>query len=227
MVKGLILGLGLFLSMGSLAKAAARQDVDQLVRAAQQFVENELKHRPSTFKMGKPDARVALPACDQLLVGWGNGAARTGATFVDVSCPSLGWSLRLPVTVTEKQFGVVTTRALRAGQILTAEDLKQVELVGAQHATRLVVDASQAVGKMLTTGLPLGAWLREFMLRAPQVIRANQPVKVAVSGKGFSIQAEGTAVNNASVGERASVRMASGRVVSGTVMEDGIIAVLF
>lgn len=204
--------------------SSAEQDLAQLTRVAQHFVENELSHRAASFKIGKPNPKVVLPACDNPMAAWANGAAAVGATFVDVSCPTRGWSLRIPVTITEKRLGIVTTRVLRAGDILTGDDLRQLEM-GSHHSPRLVTDMSQAIGKTLTTGVSAGTWLRDFMLRTPVLVKTNQPVKVAVTGDGFTIQAEGVALGNASVGERVSIRMTSGRVISGRVRDDGSVVV--
>ncbi len=56
-------------------------------------------------------------------------------------------------------------------------------------------------------------------------VKAGQRVQVIANGEGFSVNAEGQAMNNAAVAQNARVRMTSGQIVSGTVDSDGNILI--
>lgn len=63
------------------------------------------------------------------------------------------------------------------------------------------------------------------MLRQAWRIKAGQRVQVVANGDGFSVNAEGKALNNAAVAQNARVRMLSGQIVSGIVDPDGNILI--
>lgn len=68
----------------------------------------------------------------------------------------------------------------------------------------------------LAAGLPL----RTDMLRGAGAVVIGQSVHVVTSGAGFSISAEGSAMNNAAPGQQVRVKTAGGQVISG-VVKDG------
>lgn len=206
---------------------AATQNLAVLEQAARRFVEQELRYRPATFTLGRLDARLALPACEQPLVGWSPGTSPSGNASLDLSCPGAGWSLRLPVVIAEKRVGVVATRPLKAGEVLTPADVRLAEMNSPVLGQNVLNRLDQAIGQGMKSSVPAGAWLRSFMLQQPDVVRTNQRVRVVAQGDGFAVNAEGTARGNAAAGEPVRVRMSSGRVVSGVAQDDGSVRVSF
>ncbi|MEO9384493.1 flagellar basal body P-ring formation chaperone FlgA [Chromobacterium phragmitis] len=203
------------------------QDLAQLERLANLFLKRELEMRAATWTLGQLDRRLVVPACHTPRVDWATPGVTTGSTFVAVSCQELGWSLRIPVRINEKRLGLVLNRAMSAGETVTGEDVRLVDISNPALAGNVLTDASQAVGQVLRTGAPAGAWVRNFMVRAPYLVRSNQQVKVLAQGEGFSAEAEGTALGNAAQGDQISVRLSTGRVVRGMVQADGSVAVVF
>lgn len=210
----------------SLAMAAG-QDMAQLEKLADKFVQQELAQRPASYKLGQLDRRLALPVCARPTVAWADPAVASGNTAVVIQCAEAGWTLRLPVTISEKKMGLVLTRSVTAGEVLQESDIKLVELPNPSLGRNVLGEAALAVGQTMRSGAPAGAWLRNFMVRAPFVVRANQPVKVLAGGDDFSVVAEGIAAGNAAAGEAVSVRMQSGRVVRGMVQPDGSVRVVY
>ncbi|GGY02171.1 flagellar basal body P-ring formation chaperone FlgA [Paludibacterium paludis] len=226
--------LKIFTLMAALAAAlipapllAANQDLSRLEETARKFVAGELAQRKARWTIGRVDRRLAVPACDALFAGWAQGARQTGSTFVDVSCPSLGWSLRVPVSISETRVGVVANRALRAGETIGPDDVRLVDMPEGSATQTVLGDLSLAVGQTMTSGVPAGGWLRSFMVKAPVVVKMNQRVKVLAIGEGFMVSADGTAMANAAAGDSVPVRMGAGRVIRGTVREDGAVIVVF
>ncbi|WP_158300930.1 flagellar basal body P-ring formation chaperone FlgA [Chromobacterium sp. ATCC 53434] len=129
--------------------------------------------------------------------------------------------------INEKRVGVALNRAMAPGEQITADDVRLVDISNPALAGNVLTDASQAIGQVMRTGAPTGAWLRNFMVRAPYLVRSNQQVKVMAQGDGFSAEAEGTALGNAAQGDQISVRLSTGRVVRGMVQADGSVAVVF
>jgi flagella basal body P-ring formation protein FlgA len=63
------------------------------------------------------------------------------------------------------------------------------------------------------------------MLRRAWVIKAGQPVQVFTQGDGFTISGSGKAMNNAATEDSVRVRMASGKIISGIAVDDGVMRI--
>ncbi|KZE30044.1 hypothetical protein AVW16_13000 [Crenobacter luteus] len=198
--------------------------LDAPVRA---FLDAELAPRGVSYQLRRPAGRLALPACAAPQLSWPAGAAQSGNTFVEVGCAAAGWQLRYPVSIGEARVGVVTTRRIQAGETLSAADLKLAPLPNPALGGQVLDAPEAAVGQVVKSGLPEGAWLRRFMLVAPIVVRSNQPVLVRAQSDGFVVSAQGKALGNAAAGDEVSVRMPSGRQVRGRVQADGSVRLPF
>lgn len=202
------------------ASAAGMQDLRQLEQVATAFAEAEAGSDGFRYQVGKADPRLRLPACAQPpTAGW-PGGQKPPFTALELACAAQGWRILLPVTASQLSVGYVTTRQLRAGEVLQAGDIKLMPVSNRALALQAVRDPALIVGKALRSTLPAGSLLRESQLRLPLVIKTNQPVRVLVQGSGFVIGSDAVALGNAAVGERLNVRVPSGKVISGVVQED-------
>lgn len=202
------------------ASAAGMQDLRQLEQVATAFAEAEAGSDGFRYQVGKADPRLRLPACVQPpTVAW-PGGQKPPFTALELACAAQGWRILLPVTASQLSVGYVTTRQLRAGEVLQEGDIKLMPVSNRALALQAVRDPALIVGKALRSTLPAGSLLRESQLRLPLVIKTNQPVRVLVQGSGFAIGSDAVALGNAAVGERLNVRVPSGKVISGVVQED-------
>jgi flagella basal body P-ring formation protein FlgA len=170
------------------------------------------------------DARVRPLACDSYEPFLPSGSRLWGRTMVGVRCAG-GGSASAFVPVRVRVFGpaVVAARQIAPGQLLAAEDLRLAEAEVTQAG--LLSDTTQALGRRIAVGVNAGFPIRQELLRSQQVIAQGETVKVQVAGIGFTILAEGTAVNHAIDGQPVQVRLDSGRTVSGTARAGGLVEV--
>lgn len=203
---------------------AGYQDLTLLEQQVTHFVQEELKERPGvSFRVGRFDRRLALAPCARSFVNWAEGGAFSVRSFVEVSCLEPAWRVRLPVTMNERRMAVVLTRGIRAGEVLSAADIKQVVLPDQNFNQDVLTELSQALGQVMRSGAPAGAWLRPFMIRAPIVVKTSQRVRVVVAGVGFTVEGEGMVLADGSIGDVVGVRMQNGQIVRGTVGQNGLI----
>ncbi|VDZ79517.1 flagellar basal body P-ring protein FlgA [Salmonella bongori] len=94
-----------------------------------------------------------------------------------------------------------------------------------QLPPRTVLDIRQIQDAVSLRDLAPGQPVQLTMIRQAWRVRAGQRVQVIANGEGFSVNAEGQAMNNAAVAQNARVRMTSGQIVSGTVDSDGNILI--
>jgi flagellar basal body P-ring formation protein FlgA len=218
--------------LGSLAAPAGAQpqwqDLPELERAAESYARAHVQQQPGRIEVsaGALDPRTRLPRCEQLQAFLPPNARLWGTSNVGLRCvqPS-AWSMFVPVTVRVHAEVVVTSRPVGRGQALGDADLALRTLDLTQQPLGLITNTRAAAGKVSVAALPAGAALRPDMLRAPVAVFQGQNVKLLFQGDGFRVSSEGRSLSNASIGEPAQVRTASGKVVKGTVQAPGVVEV--
>ena len=137
------------------------------------------------------------------------------------------WTVLIPAQIAVSGNYVTTSRALIAGQTIQAGDLATLSGDVSNLPSGIVNDPASAIGKTLRNSLGPGQALRIDQLLAPLVIRQGQTVRVITNGSGFSVSAEGKAINNATIGQLVQIRMESGQTVSGMARADGSVEISF
>jgi flagella basal body P-ring formation protein FlgA len=204
------------------APSQLTQDGDSVRAAALVFLTQQAAGLP-----GKADITVTpvfprgLAACSTLEPFLPAGSRIWGRTTVGVRCSGdRPWTLYLQARVSVMATYYLAARAVAPGEVLTAADLipRDGDLTSMPQA--IVTDPSQAVGAVTLSRLAAGLPLRTDMLRGAGAVVIGQSVHVVTSGAGFSISAEGSAMNNAAPGQQVRVKTAGGQIISG-VVKDG------
>jgi flagella basal body P-ring formation protein FlgA len=204
------------------APSQATQDGDSVRAAALVFLTQQAAGLP-----GKADITVTpvfprgLAACSTLEPFLPAGSRIWGRTTVGVRCSGdRPWTLYLQARVSVMATYYLAARAVAPGEVLTAADLipRDGDLTSMPQA--IVTDPSQAVGAVTLSRLAAGLPLRTDMLRGAGAVVIGQSVHVVTNGAGFSISAEGSAMNNAAPGQQVRVKTAGGQIISG-VVKDG------
>ena len=198
------------------------QDGDSVRAAALVFLTQQAAGLP-----GKPDITVTpvfprgLAACSTLEPFLPAGSRLWGRTTVGVRCSGdRPWTLYLQARVSVMATYYLAARAVAPGEVLTAADLipRDGDLTTMPQA--IVTDPSQAVGAVTLSRIAAGLPLRTDMLRGAGAVVIGQTVHVVTGGAGFSISAEGSAMNNAAPGQQVRVKTAGGQIISG-IVKDG------
>jgi flagella basal body P-ring formation protein FlgA len=219
----------LYLFLPAIAHGSADWETTaSLSQAVESYARSQTADLPGRvlINIGAIDPRLRLPRCKQTAPFVPPGSKLWGNSTVGLRCnePS-PWTIYVPVTV-NVIIGVVTTsRHLPRDHLLTASDLVTRDGDLTQLPAGTLTDTAPALGKLLAVGVPSGTALRVDMLRAPLAVVQGQKVKLLVQGHGFKVNGEGTALTSAPVGQPASVRTASGRVVSGIARGQGLVEI--
>lgn len=203
-----------FLLLPLSAGATSHAQVTKLVTAFIQQQTASMSGKVS-YQVDKLDPRIVLSPCARLEAFLPAGSQLIGKTSVGVRCTDKnGWSILVPAVIRINQKLLTSARQLPPGHVLQAQDIatQSVEISRATGFT----DPAQVTGKVLRYGIAAGQILRDDMLRQPYSVTQGQVVQISVHGTGFSVRNEGVALNNASEGQTVQVRVASGRVISGT-----------
>jgi flagella basal body P-ring formation protein FlgA len=203
------------------AAHAADQNPAALQAHGERFLKMQANGLPGKLSVSVKPPRSALNACDALEAFQPPGSRTIGKTTVGVRClaPSQ-WTVYLPAQVKLIGRYVATSQPLPANHVLTASDLMLREGDLGLLTPDVASDIDAIVGYRTVSGLAANAPLRSRLLRSPLVVQQGQPTRIVLNGPGFTVQSEGQALANGSVGDRVRVKTASGQVVSG-IAQDG------
>lgn len=218
--------LGRLLGLLVLAGPASANDL--VITTVERYLLTQTQGLPGNVStsVGQLDPRTQLAPCSALEPFTLPGSRLWGKATVGVRCLGpANWTIYVPVQIRVTGSYVVTVRPIAAGQPLTRDDLsvRQGDLTNLPPS--ILTDPLQGVGKTLKNGLGSGQPVRGDLLVAPYVIQQGQDVRLVSKGPGFSVSNEGKALNNASEGQIARARTASGQTVSGIARAGGIIEI--
>lgn len=230
-----LLALGLVAAAGScaLAQPGAAPAADLGALTQRWLDETMARSQPAGLPLrmevsvGSLDSRLRLAPCARVEPYLPTGSRLWGRTRIGLRCVegATAWNVFLPVTV--KAFGPawVVATPVTAGTVLSAGDAVEGEVDWASETAPIVANPEMWVGLVATRSLAAGQALRQNMVRAPHLVRAGAQVKVVAQGPGYAVTSAGQAVTAGAAGETVRIRMANGRVINGTVAEDGTVDV--
>ena len=233
LISRALLALSLAASGSAFAQAAADPMAD-LGSITQHWLDEAMAKTQSTglplrmeVSVGALDSRLRLAPCARVEPYLPTGSRLWGRTRIGLRCVegATAWNVYLPVTV--KAFGPawVLTGNVAPGTALTAADAIEAEVDWAAETAPVMANPDLWVGQVAARQLVAGQALRQSMVRAPQLFRAGAQVKVVAQGQGYAVASAGQAMSAGSAGQVVRVRMDNGRIISGTVTEDGTINV--
>jgi len=221
-------------TVGSAHAQAAADPATDLGPLTQRWLDDALTRNQSSglplrmeVSVGSLDSRLRLAPCARVEPYLPVGSRLWGRTRLGLRCVEgqTAWNVYLPVTV--KAFGPawVLTSAVAPGATLTAADATESEVDWAAESAAVMANPEMWVGQIAARQLVPGQALRQSMVRAPTLFRAGAQVKVVAQGPGYAVTSAGQAMSAGAVGQIVRIRMDNGRIVSGTVSENGTIDV--
>lgn len=163
-------------------------------------------------RLGTVDARLRPAPCARVDSFVPRGVPPWGATRIGLRCASgpVAWTLFVPVHVQVQAPALALKTALPAGQKVSEEHLMLATADWSARPQAPLTDAAQVLGRTLTRSVAAGAALREQDLKQRRWFVAGDRVKVVSGGAGFSVAAEGLALNDGHDGQRVRVQLLSG-----------------
>jgi len=200
---------------------ATMQDGESIRVAALNFLQQQAAGLPGKVEITvTPVFPRGLAACSALDPFMPTGARLWGRMTVGVRCVGeRPWTLYVQARVSINATFYTAARAIAPGEVLSNADLvaRDGDITAMPQA--IVTDPAQAVGAVALSRVPAGLPLRTDMLRAASSVAIGQNVHVVAGGSGFSISAEGTAMNNAAPGQQVRVKTAGGQIITGILKD--------
>lgn len=221
----------LTLSAGTTCAAAEEwQSLPAIQAAVEAFVKEKTAGQPGEYTVtaSRIDTRLKLARCTQLQPYLPSGSRLWGNTSVGVRCLAPGnWSLYVPVQIKVSNHVLVAVRPITSGQPVQAEDVELQLRDITRFAGSALTSLDQVSGRTVVAPISNGTILRAEMLRAANIIRQGQSVKLVAQGKGFTITSEGQAMGNATTGQVVAVKTRSGQLIKGIARSEGVVEVNF
>lgn len=208
----------------------ARDDNAQIRSAVETFLRNQTAGLPgqASFIINPVENSAGRAPCSGLDVSMAPGARSIGRTTVLVRCRNEGgWAIYVPVQIRLLTEYLATSRPLNQGQLIGEGDLTRQSGDLGDLPNGVLLDPSQAIGRVAAMPIPAGKPLLTELLRQPPVIQAGQTVKVISRGPSFEVSNEGRALTAATEGKVVQVRLGNGQVVSGLARAGGIVEISF
>ena len=176
--------------------------------------------------VGKLDPRLQLAPCAKVETFLPPGTRLWGRSRVGQRCTDgvARWQVFVPIRIKAIGPAWVLRSTLPANSILSAQDAVLQEVDWAESASPVLAQASDWVGKSLARNGLSGETLSLAMVRVTPVFASGARVKLVAQGPGFNIASAGHALGAGVPGQNVSVRLESGRIVSGTVSSDGVVS---
>lgn len=212
------------------ASVNAGQDKGSVSKAIAEFLHVQIQGLPgsASYSIGAITNTERLSACPNLQVALPKGGRLWGKSNVVVRCEDpQSWTLYVPVKIRVVGNYLVTSHALRQGQVVSTEDVATQNGDLAELPGGTLTDLQQAIGHTLAVSISAGQPLRSDLLRQAVIVQQGQTVKVISRGAGFEVANEGVALNNAAQGQVVRVRLGNGQMVSGIAASAGTVTVSY
>lgn len=179
----------------------------QVIDAAEEFVFEKLNRNIEgelQVKASPIDSRINIPECaEPFVINASNESLRQSNITVKASCPTNNWYLFLMVKTTQTQQVVVLNSALSPGSIITASNVKIIEMDKKRIRHSTFSDATAVIGakikRRIQPGQPLTPKLLCFVCKGDSIL-------ITADAAGLSIKTSGIAQQDGNVGETILVK---------------------
>ena len=200
------------------------------VEAARTFLQAAMADHPgeARVRVSPLDSRLRLEACpggpEPFLAP---GSRLLGSLTVGIRCPAAGWTVYTAARVDVAAPVLVAARPLLRGDSLGPGDLRLDRRELAALPGGYLTGSVEITGKRLRRGLRAGAVITPSMLESIPLVQRGETVTLLYDSGGFEVRAEGTALEDAGVGEHLRIRShSSQRVVHGKVGAERVVTML-
>ncbi len=174
------------------------------------------------------DERLSLPQCIEALdVFTTTDVIKAGRTTIGVRCNSgKKWSIFTSAIIKTYQMVVVLAQAVQRGEIISQQHLTIEKREVSNLRDDFVTQIEQIENKQATRQLEAGTIMSLKVLVEPKLIKRGDSVVITTAKADFSIRMNGVAMMDGTKGQLIKVKnQNSGRIISATVVEPGLVAV--
>jgi len=197
------------------------------------FVKDEIaqKMNPATefdITILPLDNQLKLPECTEPLAAFKiDDLIKAGRASIGIRCNSdKRWSIFVSAIIKAYESVIVLTHPVQRGEIITRQYLAVEKMDISSTRGDFVTEFEQVENKEAARNLSAGTILGAKSVVEPPLIKRKDKVIISSGESSFSVQMNGTALMDGALGQVIKVKNeSSGRIISGTVVEPGLILV--
>jgi flagella basal body P-ring formation protein FlgA len=225
------LSLCLMLVASQIGAAATNQSLPAIQDAVINYVQSSLEEGGEyQITHSQLDPRLQLAACEQSLeVFVQSGVIRPGRNTVGIRCNGASsWTIYNTVLVKSFIKVLVSTQSLNRNDKINPESI----VIETRDVSTLqpgyINDPGFLIDKVATRPVPAGSVIYNAYIAEPRLVKRGERVNIQSGSPGLMITSEGVAMMDGAKGQKISVKnISSNRVIQGTVMYPGLVAVNF
>ncbi len=174
------------------------------------------------------DNQLKLSECTEPLEAFKiDDLIKAGRASIGVRCNSdKRWSIFVSAVIKAYESVIVLTRPVQRGELITRQYLAIEKKDVSGTRGDFVTEIEQIENKEATRNLPAGAILGVKSVVEPPLIKRKDKVIISTGESSISVQMNGIALMDGAKGQVIKVKNeSSGRIISGTVIESGLILI--
>lgn len=216
------------LSVSANAQQASFQPHETIYSVARDYIAQHIAAADYEAVLAPLDNQLKLMPCPEPLEPFtANDSINPGRNSIGIRCNAANkWSIYLSAVIKIYQPVLVLTRPLQRGETITGQDLSvQRKDVSALRGD-FVVQTEQIEHKQALRPIPAGAILSLRNFAEPKLIKRGDKIIISFAQSGFTIRMNGLAMMDGAKGQQIRIKnQSSGRIISATVMEPGLVSV--
>ena len=176
------------------------------------------------------DSRLNLPQCPEPLeVFTTTDLIKAGRTTIGVRCNAeKKWSIFTSAIIKTYQMVVILSQPIQRGEIITRQHLAIEKREVSNLREDFVTQLEQVENKQITRQFNTGTILSLRNLVEPKLIKRGDKVVISTTKPNFSIKMSGVAMMDGAKGQLIKVKnQNSGRIINATVIEPGLVSVIY
>jgi flagellar basal body P-ring formation protein FlgA len=174
------------------------------------------------------DSQLKLPECTKPLeVFRATDLIKAGRASIGVRCNAeKKWSIFTSAVIKAYESVIVLTQPIQRGEIITRQHLAIEKRDVSKTRGDFITQAEQVENKQAARNMPAGTILGLRSFVEPPLVKRKDKITISTAQPGFNIRISGIAMMDGVKGQLIKVKNeSSGRIISGTVIEPGLVLV--
>lgn len=206
----------------------AFQPHETIYTAVKEYIAQHIASTDYEAEITPLDSRLKLTPCPEPLeILNANDLIKPGRNSIGVRCNVTGkWSIYISAVIKTYQSVLVLTQPLQRGETLTRQhatlERKDVSSLRGDYVTRI----EQIENKQALRPVAAGVILSMRNIAEPKLIKRGDKITISSVQSDFAIRMNGLAMTDGIKGQLIRIKNeSSGRIISATVIEPGLVSV--
>jgi flagellar basal body P-ring formation protein FlgA len=224
-----VLLLGLMVAISSPAEEKL-QALDSIYGFVKETIEKNISSTSGEYEINvlPLDDQLKLAECTQPLEALKtSNLIKAGRVSIGVHCSGeKKWSIFVSAVIKSYESVIVLTRPVQRGEVITRGHLSLEKMDVSNTRGDFATQFDQVEDKEAARNMPTGAILGLKSVVVPPLVKRKDKVIISSGQTGVSVQMSGTALMDGTKGQVIRVKNdGSGRIISGIVVEPGVVLV--